>query len=305
LNAHDTTPAATAGGEPAATRSAAEIPSITLGPYSVRFVSGGRFRLDGGAMFGVVPKVLWNRVAPSDERNRIRMAMNCLLIEGDGKRVLVDAGSGTKNDAKFREIYAIERPEALIGELAALGLQPDDIDTVALTHLHFDHCGGGTTRGEDGVVRATFPKARYYARRQEWHDAHHANERNRASYFPENYDPLEASGQLTIHEDDLEILPGISMRLLPGHTLGHQGVFFDLPSGRALYTVDLVPTTAHLPLPFIMGYDLYPMMTLETKRTILSDATRENWLLLFEHDPDVTAVRVGGSVEKVTFEKVA
>ena len=305
MNEPDSTPAATAGGEPAATRSAAEIPSITIGPYNVRFLSGGRFRLDGGAMFGVVPKTLWNRVAPADERNRIRMGMNCLLIEGNGKRVLCDAGSGTKNDAKFREIYAIERPEALIAELAALGLAPGDVDTVALTHLHFDHCGGGTTRGEDGVARATFPKARYYVRQQEWHDAHHANERNRASYFAENYDPLQASGQLTIHEEDVEILPGVSMRCLPGHTLGHQGVFFDLPTGRALYTVDLIPTAAHLPLPYIMGYDLYPMTTLETKRAILSQATRENWLFLFEHDPDVAAIRVGGSVEKVTFEKVA
>ncbi|HET9952603.1 MAG TPA: MBL fold metallo-hydrolase [Candidatus Eisenbacteria bacterium] len=281
------------------------MPSISLGPYKVHFISGGRFRLDGGAMFGVVPKTLWSRVAPADEKNRIRMGMNCLLIEGDGKRVLVDAGSGTKNDAKFRDIYAIEGPEGLIADLAALGVAPGDIDTVALTHLHFDHCGGGTTRGEDGTVRPTFPNARYFVRRQEWHDAHHANERNRASYFPDNYDPLEASGQLTIHEDDLEILPGVSMRLLPGHTLGHQGTFFDLPSGRALYTVDLIPTAAHIPLPYIMGYDLYPMMTLETKRKILADATRENWIFLFEHDPDVMAVRVSGSVDKVVSEKVA
>ena len=296
-------PAAPPMGDANAARAA--IPSITLGPYTVRSISGGRFRLDGGAMFGVVPKTLWNRVAPADEKNRIRMGVNCLLIEGNGKRVLVDAGSGTKNEPKFRDIYAIERPESLLEELALLGVAPEGIDTVALTHLHFDHCGGGTTRDPDGSVRPTFPKARYLARRQEWNDAHHANERNRASYFLENYDPLEASGQLTIHDADIEILPGISMRCLPGHTLGHQGVFFDLPTGRALYTVDLIPTVAHLPLPYIMGYDLYPMMTLETKRAILADATRENWLLLFEHDPDTFAVRVAGSVEKPVSEKVA
>jgi glyoxylase-like metal-dependent hydrolase (beta-lactamase superfamily II) len=281
------------------------IPTTRVGDLVVHVLSDGFFRLDGGAMFGVVPKTLWSRVAPADEKNRIRMGMNCLLIEGNGKRVLVDAGSGTKNDPKFRDIYAIEGPEGLISDLAALGVGPGDIDTVALTHLHFDHCGGGTTRGEDGVVRPTFPNARYYVRRQEWHDAHHANERNRDSYFPENYDPLEASGQLTIHDADQEILPGVSMRSLPGHTLGHQGTFFDLPSGRALYAVDLIPTAAHLPLPYIMGYDLYPMMTLETKRKILTDATRENWIFLFEHDPDVMAVRVSGSVEKVVPEKVA
>ena len=279
--------------------------SIPIGPYNVRFISGGRFRLDGGAMFGVVPKVLWNRVAPADERNRIQMGMNCLLIEGDGKRVLVDAGSGAKDDAKFRDIYAIERPEALLEDLRAAGVTPDQIDTVALTHLHFDHCGGGTTRGEDGTVRPTFPKAHYLIRRQEWNDAHNANERNRASYLSDNYDPLGKTGQLILHEQDIEVLPGVWMKNLPGHTLGHQGVFFDIPGARALYTVDLIPTAAHLPLAFIMGYDLYPMVTLETKRTVLRDAIRENWTLLFEHDPELRAVRVAGDLQKVQFEKVA
>jgi glyoxylase-like metal-dependent hydrolase (beta-lactamase superfamily II) len=294
MNAKPTTPEA-------ATPAAA----LTIGPYSVRFLSGGRFRLDGGAMFGVVPKVLWNRVAPADERNRIRMAMTCLLIEGDGKRVLVDAGSGTKDDAKFRDIYAIERPEALLEDLRAAGVAPEQVDTVALTHLHFDHCGGGTIRGEDGVVRPTFPKADYLVRRQEWNDAHHANERNRASYLSDNYDPLAQSGQLILHEQDIEVLPGVWMKNLPGHTLGHQGVFFDIPGARALYAVDLIPTAAHLPLAFIMGYDLYPMTTLETKRAVLRDAVRENWTILFEHDPDLRAVRLAGEVQRVQFEKVA
>ena len=299
MNAKSTTPEA-APGAPAASPSA-----ITIGPYTVHFLSGGRFRLDGGAMFGVVPKVLWNRTAPADERNRIRMAMNCLLIEGDGKRVLVDAGSGTKDDAKFRDIYAIERPEGLIEDLRAAGIAPEQVDTVALTHLHFDHCGGGTSRGEDGVVRPTFPKAHYLVRRQEWDDAHHANERNRASYLSDNYDPLAQSGQLILHAQDIEILPGVWMKNLPGHTLGHQGVFFDIPGARALYAVDLIPTAAHLPLPFIMGYDLYPMMTLETKRAVLKDAIRENWIILLEHDPDLRAVRIGGEVQRAHFEKVA
>jgi glyoxylase-like metal-dependent hydrolase (beta-lactamase superfamily II) len=292
-----------AGAGPAA--AARAIPSISIGPYKVSFLSGGRFRLDGGAMFGVVPKVLWERVAPADERNRIRMAMNCLLIEGGGTRALVDSGSGTKSDARFRDIFAIERPEGLLQDLAALGLSAEDVDTVACTHLHFDHCGGSTTRDSAGAVRPTFPRARYFVRRQEWHDAHHANERNRASYLGENYDPLEAAGQLKLHEADVEILPGVWMRNLPGHTRGHQGVFFDIPGQRALYTVDLIPTVAHLPLPYIMGYDLEPLVTLETKRSILRDATREEWLFLFEHDPDHLAIRVSGTEQRVTFEKVA
>ena len=284
---------------------ASTIPSLTIGPYKVHFVAGGRFRLDGGAMFGVVPKVLWNRAMPADERNRIQMRMTCLLLEGNGQKILVDAGSGTKDDPKFRDIYAIEGPEGLTQELAALGVKPEDVTAVAMTHLHFDHCGGGTTRGADGTVKPTFPNAHYFVRRQEWEDAHHANERNRASYISDNYDPLHDAGQLILHDNDLEILPGVWMKNLPGHTLGHQGCFFDVPGARALYTVDLVPTAAHLPLAYIMGYDLYPMMTLETKRAILRQATAEGWLFLFEHDPELCAIRVGGSEQKVTFEKVA
>ena len=284
---------------------ASTIPSLTIGPYKVHFVAGGRFRLDGGAMFGVVPKVLWNRAMPADERNRIQMRMTCLLLEGNGQKILVDAGSGTKDDPKFRDIYAIEGPEGLTEELAALGVKPEDVTAVAMTHLHFDHCGGGTTRGADGTVKPTFPNAHYFVRRQEWEDAHHANERNRASYISDNYDPLHDAGQLILHDNDLEILHGVWMKNLPGHTLGHQGCFFDIPGARALYTVDLVPTAAHLPLAYIMGYDLYPMMTLETKRAILRQATAEGWLFLFEHDPELCAIRVGGSEQKVTFEKVA
>ncbi len=281
------------------------IPRVEIGPYKVHFVSGGRFRLDGGAMFGVVPKVLWNKVAPADERNRIRLAMNCLLIEGDGKHVLVDTGVGTKNDPKFRDIFAVERPESLLEDLAALGIKPEDVTTVATTHLHFDHCGGGTTRGEDGAVRPTFPRAHYLVRRQEWESAHPPNERNRASYLSENYDPIETAGQLVLHDKDIEILPGVTLRGLPGHTVGHQGVFFDIDGARALYTVDLVPTVAHLPLPYIMGFDTHPLTTLETKRAILRDATREGWLFLLEHDPDHLVVRVAGTPERPTFEKVA
>ena len=298
-----TSPSQAAGPAPAA---AAEPPAaLAIGPYRVTFISGGRFRLDGGAMFGVVPRTLWSRSAPPDDRNRIPMAMRCLLIEGGGRRVLVDAGSGTKDDPKFRDIYAIEGPEALTRELEAAGAPPASIDTVALTHLHFDHCGGGTARGSDGRVAPVFPNARYHVRRREWEDAHQANERNRASYLSDNYDPLLASGQLDIHDDDHEILPGVVMRHLPGHTAGHQGVFFDIPGARALYPADLVPTVAHLGLPYIMAYDLYPMITLETKRSILRDATREGWLLLLEHDPTHQAIRVSGTEAKVSFEKVA
>ena len=278
---------------------------ITIGPYKVHFISGGRLRLDGGAMFGVVPKPLWSRSTPSDDRNRIQLAMNCLLIEGQGRRVLVDTGVGTKGDEKFRDIFAVEGPESLIEELAALDIKPDDITTVAYTHLHFDHCGGGTTRGQDGAVRPTFPRAHYLVRRPEWEDATHANERTRASYLDENFLPIEKAGQLVLHDDDVEILPGVTLRRLEGHTRGHQGVFFDLPESRALYAADLFPTVAHLPLPFIMGFDVFPLTTLETKRSVLRDATREGWLLLLEHDPNHRAIRVAGAPDHVTYEDVS
>jgi glyoxylase-like metal-dependent hydrolase (beta-lactamase superfamily II) len=256
-------------------------------------------------MFGVVPKVIWNRVAPADDRNRIQLAMNCLLIEGNGQRVLVDAGVGTKDDPKFRDIFAVEHPESLIEDLAAIGVAPADITTVAYTHLHFDHCGGGTTKGEDGAVRPTFPGAHYLVRRQEWEDATHANERTRASYRSQNFVAIEQAGQLVLHDDDIEILPGVTMRALPGHTRGHQGVFFDLPESRALYCADLLPTVGHLPLPFVMGFDVFPLTTLETKRSIFRDAIRQNWLLLLEHDPDHLAIRISGAEDKAHFEKVA
>jgi len=279
--------------------------ALEIGPYKVHYLSGGRFRLDGGAMFGVVPKVLWNRVAPADERNRIQLAMNCLLIEGNGQRVLVDAGVGTKDDPKFRDIFAVEHPESLIEDLAAIGVAPGDITTVAYTHLHFDHCGGGTMKGQDGAVRPTFPRAHYLVRRQEWEDATHPNERTRASYLSQNFVAIEKAGQLVLHDDDIEILPGVAMRSLPGHTRGHQGVFFDLPESRALYCADLLPTVGHLPLPFVMGFDAFPLTTLETKRSIFRDAIRQNWLLLLEHDPDHLAIRISGAEDKAHFEKVA
>jgi len=206
--------------------------------------------------------------------------------------VLVDAGCGTKVDPKFRDIFAVERPEALLEDLASLGVAPKDITSVALTHLHFDHCGGGTMRGEDAKIKPTFPRARYMVRRSEWEGAHHANERNRASYLPRELRSAPEVGAARAPQCRRRDPPGVSMRKLPGHSEGHQGVFFDVPGARALYAVDLFPTVAHLPLPYIMAYDLYPLTTLETKRSVLREATREEWLILLEHDPDHFAIRV-------------
>ncbi|MFQ5745795.1 MAG: MBL fold metallo-hydrolase [Gemmatimonadota bacterium] len=262
---------------------------IEKGGVRVRSMDAGRLRLDGGAMFGVVPKPLWERRIPADARNRIPLAMRCLLIETSGMSVLVDTGLGAKEDEKFRDIYGVDnagRPTRLEDSLREAGLDPTDIDIVISTHLHFDHAGGNTVRDEDGRIRAAFPNAKYIIRRGEWEFARSANERVRASYPPENFVPLEAEGRLELVEGDEEVAPGVRLLHTPGHTPHHQSVLVDLGGEVLCYLADLVPTRAHLPLPWIMGYDLEPLVTMETKRLVLGRAAREGWLLAFEHDPE-------------------
>jgi glyoxylase-like metal-dependent hydrolase (beta-lactamase superfamily II) len=251
-------------------------------------LSDGFFALDGGAMFGVVPKPLWQKVAPADARNRIRMAMRPLLLRGR-ETWLIDAGVGDKMDAKAADIYGFDRERHLDHGLRDAGLQPGDIDIVIATHLHFDHAGGFTIRGADGRVRPRFPRAKHIVRRQEWEDALAPHERNRASYFEENYIPLRDAGLLTLVDDDAEIVPGVRLRRTGGHTRGHQMVVLESGGRTAVFVADLIPTTAHVPLPWIMGYDLYPMETLECKRAFLQEAIDGEYLLLFEHDPEIAA----------------
>lgn len=269
---------------------------IHEGPgLAVWTLDAGRVRLDGGAMFGVVPKPLWSRRIEPDDRNRIPLAMRCLLVETRGTRVLVDTGLGNKENEKFRAIYGIENegsPTRLEDSLRETGAGPEDVDVVVNTHLHFDHAGGNTARGAEGEVRPAFPRARYVVRRGEWETAHLDNERLRASYVRANFDPIEASGQLELVEGDVEVAPGVHLAHTPGHTAHHQSVRIDLGAdGTLFYLADLVPTTAHVPLPWIMGYDLEPLVTLETKRRVLGRAAREGWRLVFEHDPRVACAR--------------
>ena len=261
----------------------------TLGRWRVHAIQAGGQQLDGGAMFGVVPKTLWERRLPADSRNRIPMGMRCLLVEHDSELVLIDTGLGNKENAKFHDIYGIENtghfgPTALEDGIREAGFTPDDVTVVINTHLHFDHAGGNTMRLPDEPVRSAFPRARFIVQRGEYEYAMRANERTSASYFPSNWDSLIATGQFEFVDGDVDIVPGISVRVTPGHTPYHQSVILRSDDQTACFLGDVVPTTHHLPLPWIMGYDVEPLRTLESKRVLLADALAEGWLLVFEHD---------------------
>ena len=250
-------------------------------------IQAGGQKLDGGAMFGVVPKPLWERRIPADERNRIQLGMRCLLIEHDVGLVLIDSGAGNKENEKFYEIYGIENagaPTQLEDGIRAAGFQPADVSLVINSHLHFDHAGGNTVRAADGKIYPAFPNARYVMQRGEYDYATHTNERTAASYFPHNFVPLVEAGLVDFIEGDREIVAGIRGIPTPGHTPHHQGLLVESDGEKAFYIADLAPTTAHLPLAWIMGYDVEPLVTLETKRRILARALEEGWLVVFEHD---------------------
>jgi len=266
---------------------------MQFGDYRVEVVPDCEFRLDGGAMFGVVPRNLWTKVAPPDEQNRIRMNMNCLFIEAGRERILIETGIGEKWTEKQRAMYAIDRKRPLGDSLRLLaGVGPEDITIVINTHLHFDHAGGNTTLAESGKAVASFPNARYFIARNEYEHAEAPTERDRASYFSENWRPLKESGQLELKEADYEVVPGLRMETHAGHNRSMQCARLE-SGGRTLFGfADLVPTRAHVPLAWIMGYDLYPVETLEAKKKLLPQAAREGWTCLFYHDPEVPLGRV-------------
>lgn len=261
-----------------------------VGGMTVHALEAGLQRLDGGAMFGVVPKPLWERRIPADERNRIPLGLRCLLVESPDALVLVDTGVGNKETEKFREIYGIENegsPTRLEDAIREAGHPPEDIDVLISTHLHFDHAGGNTMVEPDGRVRPAFPAARHVVQKAEFEFAQIQNERIRASYMAENYMPVQEAGLWDFVEGEAEIMPGVSVIPTPGHTPHHQSVLVRSEGETACFLADLIPTTAHVPLPWIMGYDLEPLVTLESKRTLLERAREEEWLLIFEHDPVV------------------
>jgi glyoxylase-like metal-dependent hydrolase (beta-lactamase superfamily II) len=265
------------------------VESRKIGKWQVHALQAGGQKLDGGAMFGVVPKPLWERRIQPDERNRIQLGMRCLLLEHESGLVLIDTGAGNKENEKFHDIYGVENRGAdgstqLEDALGKLGHAPKDISIVINSHLHFDHAGGNTRREPTGNIVPTFPNARYVVQEGEYAYATHTNERTAASYFPHNFVPVFERGQFDFVRGEKEIVAGISTLPTPGHVPHHQGIRLESAGEVAFYIADLVPTTAHLPLPWIMGYDVEPLVTLETKRRILGRASEEGWLLVFEHD---------------------
>jgi glyoxylase-like metal-dependent hydrolase (beta-lactamase superfamily II) len=278
--------------------------SFTLGTLKCHSLESGTQCLDGGAMFGVVPKPLWSRRITPDDRNRIPLAMRCLLIEHPDGLVLIDTGLGNKEDAKFRDIYGVDNAgpggrTRLEAALAETGVAPADVRWVINTHLHFDHAGGNTWEEQDqngvavGGAKLTFPNATYVVQWGDLDFARHPNERTRASYLPHNFEPVAEAGKWRLLHGDVDVLPGVSVRVTPGHVPYHQSVLVRSGGETLFYLADVMPTRHHLPLPWIMGYDLEPLRTLESKRKLVREALEEEWLLFFEHDPDVVMGRVG------------
>jgi glyoxylase-like metal-dependent hydrolase (beta-lactamase superfamily II) len=262
---------------------------MQLGDFALESLSDGTFRLDGGAMFGVVPKTMWQRRTEADDRNRIPLALRPLLIRAGGQNVLIDAGVGEKVSDKERDIYALDRRHALNASLAERGLKPDDIDFVIATHLHFDHVGGLTCL-DDGKLVPTFRRARHFVHRGEWDDATHPHERNRASYKPDDFLPIAEAGLIEWHDGDrTEVLPGISVVRTGGHCRHHQIVQVESGGRVAAFVADLIPTAAHVDDAWIMGYDLYPMETLAFKKAFVREAIEREYAIFFEHDPGLEA----------------
>jgi len=261
---------------------------VRLGDLEFTIVSDGGFRLDGGAMFGVVPKPLWEKRIAPDERNRIQLCMNCVLVRTGGITIVVETGAGDKLDAKRRDIFAIGEGPRLLDRLAAHGVKPDHVDIVINTHLHFDHCGWNT-RIVNGRAVPTFPNARYVVQLGELEHAKRPNERDQASYMSDNFLPIEAAGQWMLLEGDREIVPGVEVIRVPGHNADMQCVRLSGGGKSAFCFVDLVPTTAHVPFPWIMGYDLYPMQTLENKKRWIPEIARTEALAIFTHDANIPA----------------
>jgi len=286
---------------------------MTLGDFELTIFSDGTYPLDGGAFFGVIPKVMWSRRVPADEKNYVTAGLNSLLVRTGKKNVLIETGMGNKLSDRMIKIYG--QPAKLLDNLAAAGIAPENIDVVINSHLHFDHCGWNTVRDRSGNVVPTFPRAKYYAPEGEWQYARQPSERDAISYISDNYDPLVASGQMTLLNGGEEIVPGISVRTFPGHTAHMQGIVVrgnpsplpalsegeDTRTGRprvsnvptACYISDLMPTTAHINLAWGMSFDLYPLQTVESKKQYYSESIPEGWLTVFTHDPKVPWACIG------------
>jgi len=267
-------------------------------------VSGGVFKLDGGSMFGIVPKPLWQKICPPDEKNRITNDTNCLLVRKDGRNILVDTGYGDKMTDRDRSIYGMSG-STILESLAARGVSAEDIDLVILSHLHFDHAGGATRMDEEGRAVPAFPNARYVVQKGEWEDALNDYGTMKTTYRPENYRPLMDQGVLTLLEGDTEIEEGVRVEVTGGHTRYHQLVKVESGDTRAAYAGDILPMTTHLRAPYNMAYDLFPYDTMTAKMGLLRQAADEGWLMVWDHDANVSSGRIiGEGDDRYGFEAV-
>jgi glyoxylase-like metal-dependent hydrolase (beta-lactamase superfamily II) len=276
---------------------------MRFGDLEVRYIDAGSFWLDGGSMFGIVPRTIWEKKMVPDERHRLKFACNSLLVRAGAKTVLVETGNGTKWDEKLRKIYSFPANDPLTESLAKGGAKPEEIDLVINTHLHFDHAGGNT-RLIDGRAIPAFPKARYVVQKTEMEHALKPTERDRASYYAHDFVPVTDARQWQFVEGDTEILPGISVVKIPGHNLNIQAVQIRGGGKKLMYVSDLLPTRHHLPLPWIIAYDLYPLTTLETKRKWIGEFVRDGWIVAFGHDPDFPTGTLHEQDGKIAFEPV-
>jgi glyoxylase-like metal-dependent hydrolase (beta-lactamase superfamily II) len=259
------------------------MPQLSLGDFELSIFSDGTYSLDGGAFFGVIPKIMWSRKVQADERNYVTSGLNSLLIRTGDQNVLVETGMGNKLSERMVKFYG--QPAKLLDNLTAAGIAPEDIDIVINSHLHFDHCGWNTVRDNNGKIAPTFPRAKYYAPEGEWQYARRPSERDSISYISDNYDPLVASGQMTLLKGGEEIVPGISVKTFRGHTAHMQAVIVRSGGETACYISDLIPTTAHIELTWGMAFDLYPLDTIESKKQYYAQSIPEKWLTVFTHDP--------------------
>ena len=282
--------------------------TLTLGGMRIHALEAGIQWLDGGAMFGVVPRPLWEKKIPPDKRHRIPLALRCLLVETPNSLVLVDSGIGNKESEKFRHIYGVDnagKPTRLEDAIRSLGFELGDIDLVVSTHLHFDHAGGGVVLASDGSLVPAFPRARHIIQEGELKFAGSANERVRASYMTKNFAPLVAAGVVDTVDGSTQLVEGLRLLLTPGHTPFHQSIVLERQGETAIFLADLCPTAAHLPLPWIMGYDLEPLVTLETKRCLWEQVRKEGWILIFQHDATVPWGRMDPTGEPAALVAVA
>jgi glyoxylase-like metal-dependent hydrolase (beta-lactamase superfamily II) len=273
--------------------------TVTLGDFELTSVSDGNYYGDGGAFFGVVPKVLWQKKIQADDRNRIPVGLNSVLVRTGKQNVLIETGIGNKLSEKAKKIW--DNEEKLLENLGITGLAPEDIDVVINSHLHFDHCGWNTIY-KNGVAVATFPKAKYYAPKGEWEHGSLQLERDRVSYISDNYDPLIRSGQMQLTKGGEEIVPGITVVPYPGHTRHMQAVVLRSGGQTACYISDLVPTTWHLDVTWVMAYDLFPLEVIENRKRYYQTALAEDWLTMFTHDPEIPWARLERSGDKIVLQ---